>query len=678
MIVESSPGKYHRYILVDGAPLDEFEPVQQRLVDDFGSDPNAKDRSRVLRLPGFFHRKVSAKKHLIGQAHLVRVIHQSWQPPLSWSDVVAVVKPVDLTAAANNAPMPGPGYLPNPAEIASALLSIDPDIPFNKWLTVLMGVHHASGGGKDGRDLVEEWSKRGALYKPGEVAYRWSTFGRYPGRSTTIKSVYRLAHDSGWSDKYVMDDTVVQHIQDEHNRKLKAFSDKHALVMVKGKAVIAYREPDGKGRIETLFSTPESMSLKVANQRLPYIDDSKDVPVIKEKPLFATWKTSSTRQTFERATYEPVPGLIAGSLDLLPAPSNYRALNLYQGLTIAPQPGSCQLILSHLFEVWCNQNVDHYWYLVRWLSYMFRNLAEQGHTVIVAKSGEGAGKGVIIDMLARIFGVHQAILSNPDRLTGRFNSRVATSSLVVLNEAIWGGDKKAEGTLKTLITDDTLEMEQKHIEAFSVPNYTHLMVSSNNDWVIPVGLDDRRFFVLDLSEERKGDFPYFDALLHEIHNGGEAAFLYYLMFQVSLDSFHPREMPQQTSATRIDNKVRTADTITQWWIECLDEGEITYTPPDSSLVRNAVVDWDDRAQQVIRKDLYTSYEQFCNRRKKHIESSLSLRNNLKRLLGGRVEQLRPRLPNGARPRCLNIPSLKDCREEFYKLTGDAPWGINDD
>ena len=42
IVVESSPGKYHRYILTESANLDEFEPVQQRLVDDFGSDRNAK------------------------------------------------------------------------------------------------------------------------------------------------------------------------------------------------------------------------------------------------------------------------------------------------------------------------------------------------------------------------------------------------------------------------------------------------------------------------------------------------------------------------------------------------------------------------------------------------------------------------------------------------------------
>jgi len=48
--VESSPGKFHRYILTEDALREEFESVQQRLVDDYGSDANAKDRSRGLRV----------------------------------------------------------------------------------------------------------------------------------------------------------------------------------------------------------------------------------------------------------------------------------------------------------------------------------------------------------------------------------------------------------------------------------------------------------------------------------------------------------------------------------------------------------------------------------------------------------------------------------------------------
>ena len=63
MIVATSPGHFHRYwLLADDWPADErgradFAAVMERMVESYGSDKNAKDISRVLRVPGFLHRK---------------------------------------------------------------------------------------------------------------------------------------------------------------------------------------------------------------------------------------------------------------------------------------------------------------------------------------------------------------------------------------------------------------------------------------------------------------------------------------------------------------------------------------------------------------------------------------------------------------------------------------------
>ena len=35
------------------------------MIESYGSDPNAKDLSRVLRVPGFLHRKDKNKPHLV-------------------------------------------------------------------------------------------------------------------------------------------------------------------------------------------------------------------------------------------------------------------------------------------------------------------------------------------------------------------------------------------------------------------------------------------------------------------------------------------------------------------------------------------------------------------------------------------------------------------------------------
>ena len=57
IVVESSPGKYHAYWLVDGIELTAFKAVQQSLALRFNADPSVCDLPRVLRLPGFNHNK---------------------------------------------------------------------------------------------------------------------------------------------------------------------------------------------------------------------------------------------------------------------------------------------------------------------------------------------------------------------------------------------------------------------------------------------------------------------------------------------------------------------------------------------------------------------------------------------------------------------------------------------
>lgn len=62
--VESSPGKFHAYWLVDDFPLGEFRSAQAALAARFHGDPTVKDLGRVMRLPGFEHRKRSASPFL--------------------------------------------------------------------------------------------------------------------------------------------------------------------------------------------------------------------------------------------------------------------------------------------------------------------------------------------------------------------------------------------------------------------------------------------------------------------------------------------------------------------------------------------------------------------------------------------------------------------------------------
>ncbi len=56
-MVESSPGKRHYYWLNSDCPLAGFKQLQKAIAAALGTDPSVCDLPRVMRLPGFVHRK---------------------------------------------------------------------------------------------------------------------------------------------------------------------------------------------------------------------------------------------------------------------------------------------------------------------------------------------------------------------------------------------------------------------------------------------------------------------------------------------------------------------------------------------------------------------------------------------------------------------------------------------
>lgn len=57
IVVESSPGKWHLYWLVNDCELSRFKPIQSAIAEKFGTDKSVCDLPRVMRLPGFLHNK---------------------------------------------------------------------------------------------------------------------------------------------------------------------------------------------------------------------------------------------------------------------------------------------------------------------------------------------------------------------------------------------------------------------------------------------------------------------------------------------------------------------------------------------------------------------------------------------------------------------------------------------
>ncbi len=75
LVVQSSPGRWHLYWRVDGVLLDSFSTLQKALAEHYGTDPSVNDLPRVMRLPGFYHRKA--------EPVLVELLTTTAAPPYS-------------------------------------------------------------------------------------------------------------------------------------------------------------------------------------------------------------------------------------------------------------------------------------------------------------------------------------------------------------------------------------------------------------------------------------------------------------------------------------------------------------------------------------------------------------------------------------------------------------------
>ena len=146
MVVETSPGHFHRYWLAaDDWPADEhgradFAAVMERMVESYGSDKNAKDIARVLRLPGFLHRKSKTP-------HLVHIIEASGRR-YSRAEIIAAFPPVERAKKARRSIANWTPRDDDEQRIADALRQINAD-DRDLWVQCGMAIKdHLGDGGR--------------------------------------------------------------------------------------------------------------------------------------------------------------------------------------------------------------------------------------------------------------------------------------------------------------------------------------------------------------------------------------------------------------------------------------------------------------------------------------------------------------------------------------------------
>ena len=336
-------------------------------------------------------------------------------------------------------------------------------------------------------------------------------------------------------------------------------------------------------------------------------------------------------------------------------------LNLWRGFKVQPREGDWSLMRAHIENVLANGVQVDAEYILKWCAYAVQHPGQQTEVVLVFRGGRGTGRGVFGRTMCEIFGQHGLQISSAQHLTGKFNAHLIDVAMLFADEAFWPGDKSAEGTLKRMITEPTLTIEKKGVDSIEVENYLRIIMASNEDWVVPAGLDERRFAVFDVGEKHKQAKEYFVRLYAELSNGGKEAMLHDLL-QMDLGDWHPRYDIPQTRALQ-DQKRLSLNPYDQWWLGLLIEGML----PNDELYTEA--DKRTAPDQASSEALF-----------KHARRTVpALKNASDHMLGRALRQrccVRGRMRDTRRGWV--FPELAKARADWVKRSGiDDEWKLED-
>ena len=153
------------------------------------------------------------------------------------------------------------------------------------------------------------------------------------------------------------------------------------------------------------------------------------------------------------------------------------------------------------------------------------------------------------------------------------------------------GDRQRLGVLKAIITEPHLTIEGKRQNVIQAPNYLHVMMASNEDWVVPASLEARRFFMLDVGDAMKDDHAHFGAIWAQMETGGYEAMLHDLLTH-DLTGFNVRRVP--VTAALQEQKTLSLSGPYAWWLDVLQRGYVS----------DASHEWTD---WVSTETIYASY-----------------------------------------------------------------------
>ena len=561
IVNETSPGHFHRYLLVDGFSEEDYKGVQARLIADYGSDPNAKDLARVLRLPGFLHMKDRATPHR------VRTVKRTAPKPYERDTVLAALPPL------NGAPHPRMDNKPfDRSSILDGVPEGERDVALFKYACSLLKRHVTQ---EEAGELVAIAARR--CTPPFDEV-------------EALAKVSRVYNNSEYTTQdSIGDRETLDNARREQQRKLNE-------QIGNGDSTIPHAE------VMTLDEMLERQVFVIDGSRVAdvlyphihngYSDWTRSMAASKmqgEKnkiiPISALWLGHEKRQTVNTLTYK------AGGPLFLQNPDGVPALNTWRPYDRSVEPGkaSPKLFLEHINFLF-SQREDRGSF-IDWLSHVEQSPGELPHTAWLHISKfPGTGRNWLASLFARVWAGHVAAnLDLVGMLDSQFTGRIARKVLAIIDEIREGGTgnrwRHAE-RIKSMVTEEIRKINFKYGAEITEYNSMRWLLFSNHVSALPIPRDDRRIAVA-IMEDRPRSPDYYAKLYRALDDPLFIATVARYFGQRDLSQFNPGAHARDTEAKR--RVQRASQSEHGEWLELM----VTHWPVDivqASILQYAIND----------------------------------------------------------------------------------------
>lgn len=523
VVVESSPGKWHAYWLVAGMPLDRFEGAQRRLIAMFGADPSVIDLPRVMRLPGFIHRKA--------EPYETRLASTNDAPPY----------PADLFGSA------GPKRESKKARTGVGDMNRLNDLALDnlpEWVPLIFPSATAKGDGYRvsseslGRKLEEDIS----ITPKGIKDFGVHDIGdKREGKRTPVDLIVEHAgktvrEATDWLRELLGFSGVTK-------ADFWAYMPSHSYIFTPtGEMWPAGSVNSRVGRVP-LFNANGTPKMELNKKGEP----------TGEQATVAASQWLDWKRPVEQMTWAPGDDIVirdrliadGGWFERLGTTcfNQYRPPTIKHGDAALAQPW-----IDHVAHVY-PEDAGH---IIRWFAQRVQDPANKVNHCIVLGGEPGIGKDTLLEPLKQAVGPWNFADITPQHLLGRFNG-FAKSVVLRISEARdldVNQYQFYEHTKNYMASPpDVMRVDEKHMKEHAVVNCCGVVITTNhktNGIYLPA--NDRRHYVA-WSERTEADYDegYWNRLWAWYAQGGLGHVAAYLA-TADISDFDPKRPPPKTAA----------------------------------------------------------------------------------------------------------------------------------